>query len=400
MAQVGGHANGLAAGGGVDEQLGGAAADVAAEDVAGEQVAGIEGCPAAGGDALGRGGAGQDDDFGRSRRSRRHGQCRHQGQQQERPDHPGDPGHWRTTPHSPKHPIPLLFGQSGKLRSVWPHPPANRTLRRCRVTANQAVLWPGSMPSWPAHPAEMLTARNRGCLLLAAYLWPRREDSRWRRRRPWPAARGRRVGHDCLLLRAAAVVLTELLGLDRRSRRVARPAPGPWQARRWLGRPSAQRAAGASRCRCWTGPAQHRSRRRVPRHGTAPRNLAAWRRPRSAPSTPTWLTTLVRSVRTFSPRTTAVDVSMPSGCASRRDQLAVPTGWQPPPPAPTIPHRSSGLVAVGCAALWSLRPATQQAPCQGRWRHLPPRRSTRMLSAYVLILTEIGKVAHVAQALN
>src|SRR5918993_1877785 len=154
------------------------------------------------------------------------------------------------------------------------------------------------------------------------------------------------VGQDCLLLlRAAAVVLSE--PPDRRSRPVARPAPGPWQARRWLGRPSAQRAAGASRCRCWTGPAQHRSRRRVPRHGTAPRTLAAWRRPRSAPSTPTWLTTLVRSIRTFSPRTTAVDVSMPSGCASRRDQLAVPTGWPPPPPAPTIPHRSSGLVAAG-----------------------------------------------------
>jgi hypothetical protein len=66
MAQVGGHAHGLAAGGGVDEQLGGAAADVAAEDVAGEQIAGIEGCPAASGDALGGGGAGQDDDLGRS----------------------------------------------------------------------------------------------------------------------------------------------------------------------------------------------------------------------------------------------------------------------------------------------------------------------------------------------
>src|SRR5215216_694583 len=131
------------------------------------------------------------------------------------------------------------------------------------------------------------------------------------------------VGHDCLLLRAAAVVLSE--PLDRRSRRVARPAPGPWQARRWLGRPSAQRAAGASRCRCWTGPAQHRSPRRAPRRWRVPRILAASRRPRSAPATPTWLTaSLARSIGTFSPRTTAADVSMPSGCASRRGRLAVP----------------------------------------------------------------------------
>src|SRR4029453_18432819 len=52
--------------------------------------------------------------------------------------------------------------------------------------------------------------------------------------------------------------------------------------------------------------------------------LAAWRRPRSAPSTPTWLTTLVRSIKTFVSRTTAVDASMPSGSASRRDRLGVP----------------------------------------------------------------------------
>jgi hypothetical protein len=44
-----------------------------------------------------------------------------------------------------------------------------------------------------------------------------------------------------------AAVLSE--PLDRRGRRVAGPAPAPWQARRWLGRPSAQRAVGASRCR-------------------------------------------------------------------------------------------------------------------------------------------------------
>jgi hypothetical protein len=48
VAQVGGHAHGHAAGGGVDEQLGGAALDVAAEDVAGEQVTGVEGGPTTG----------------------------------------------------------------------------------------------------------------------------------------------------------------------------------------------------------------------------------------------------------------------------------------------------------------------------------------------------------------
>jgi hypothetical protein len=77
VAQVGGHAHGHAAGGGVDEQLGGAALDVAAEDVAGEQVTGVEGGPAAGGDALGRAGPGQDDDLGRSGRGGRPSQRDH-----------------------------------------------------------------------------------------------------------------------------------------------------------------------------------------------------------------------------------------------------------------------------------------------------------------------------------
>jgi hypothetical protein len=64
---------------------------------------------------------------------------------------------------------------------------------------------------------------------------------------------------------------------------------------------------------------------------------------RSAPSTLTWLTTsLARSTRTFSPKTTAADVSMPSGCASRRGQLAT-TSLQ----RLRSPHRSSGLVAAG-----------------------------------------------------
>src|SRR5512132_4604497 len=72
------------------------------------------------------------------------------------------------------------------------------------------------------------------------------------------------------------------------------------------------------------------------------------------------------------------------------------------PPAPRIPHRSPGLVAAGWPALWSKRsPPTRshlsgQRVAGGR----TPRRSTRMLSAYVLILTEVGKVAHVAQALS
>src|SRR5215217_8060267 len=39
-------------------------------------------------------------------------------------------------------------------------------------------------------------------------------------------------------------------------------------------------------------------------------------------------------------------------------------------------------------------------PVRQGWRDLPPRRPARMLSAYVLIQTEVGKVAHVAQALG
>jgi DNA-binding Lrp family transcriptional regulator len=41
------------------------------------------------------------------------------------------------------------------------------------------------------------------------------------------------------------------------------------------------------------------------------------------------------------------------------------------------------------------RPSVRQG-----WRDLTRRRSARMLSAYVLIETEVGKVAHVAQALG
>jgi hypothetical protein len=78
VGDIGRHTHRLAAGGGVDEQLGGAALEVAAEDVAGEQISGIEGGPAAGGDALGRGGPGQDDDLGWSGRGRRRGQPSHQ----------------------------------------------------------------------------------------------------------------------------------------------------------------------------------------------------------------------------------------------------------------------------------------------------------------------------------
>jgi hypothetical protein len=63
----------------------------------------------------------------------------------------------------------------------------------------------------------------------------------------------------------------------------------------------------------------------LPAHiGELVRAAAAWRRPRSAPSTPTSRTTLARSIRTFSPSTTAADVSMPSGWACCRGRLAVP----------------------------------------------------------------------------
>src|SRR5215211_7111450 len=51
-------------------------------------------------------------------------------------------------------------------------------------------------------------------------------------------------------------------------------------------------------------------------HGVVPGQLPPLRHGSPPP--------LVRSIRTFSPRTTAADVSMPSGCASRRGRLAVP----------------------------------------------------------------------------
>jgi hypothetical protein len=84
------HAHRHAAGGGIDEQRGGAALEVAAEDVTGEQVTGVEGGTAAGGDALGRAGPRQHDDLGRSGRCRRRdqrGQEHHQ--QQQRHHRPG-----------------------------------------------------------------------------------------------------------------------------------------------------------------------------------------------------------------------------------------------------------------------------------------------------------------------
>jgi hypothetical protein len=40
------------------------------------------------------------------------------------------------------------------------------------VKANQAVVWPGSSPSWPAQAAVMLTARYRSCPQVAAHRWP------------------------------------------------------------------------------------------------------------------------------------------------------------------------------------------------------------------------------------
>src|SRR5215203_2539253 len=39
-------------------------------------------------------------------------------------------------------------------------------------------------------------------------------------------------------------------------------------------------------------------------------------------------------------------------------------------------------------------------PVRQGWRDLPPRRPERMLSAYVLIQTEVGKVARVALAVS
>jgi hypothetical protein len=74
VGDIGGHAHGHAAGRGVDEQLGGAALEVAAEDVAGEQVTGVEGGAAASGDALGRTRARQHNHLGRAGPGGRRGQ--------------------------------------------------------------------------------------------------------------------------------------------------------------------------------------------------------------------------------------------------------------------------------------------------------------------------------------
>jgi DNA-binding Lrp family transcriptional regulator len=59
-------------------------------------------------------------------------------------------------------------------------------------------------------------------------------------------------------------------------------------------------------------------------------------------------------------------------------------------------------VAAGWPALWSKRPPPTRSHLSGQRvaGGRTPRRAARMLSAYVLILTEVGKVAHVAQALS
>jgi hypothetical protein len=93
VGDVSGHAHGHAALilGDVDEQLSGAALEVAAEDVTGEQVASIEGGPTTGSDTLSRGGTRQHDDLGCWGRDSRQRHRDQQGKQQQRHGHPPDP---------------------------------------------------------------------------------------------------------------------------------------------------------------------------------------------------------------------------------------------------------------------------------------------------------------------
>ena len=88
--EIGNHADSLATGRGVDEQLGCAALHVAAEDVPGEQIASVERLPAAGGDALCRGRARQHDDLGGAGRSSGHGNRTNQHDEQEPRSNFGD----------------------------------------------------------------------------------------------------------------------------------------------------------------------------------------------------------------------------------------------------------------------------------------------------------------------
>jgi hypothetical protein len=96
---------------------------------------------------------------------------------------------------------------------------------------------------------------------------------------------------------------------------------------------------------------------------SAPRTLAAWRRPRSAPSTPTWLTTFARSTRTFSPSTTVAEVSMPSGCACCRGGWQCrSSGWPPPPSSAYDPAQVLRSGGGRLTRLVEQAPATYQAP--------------------------------------
>jgi DNA-binding Lrp family transcriptional regulator len=93
---------------------------------------------------------------------------------------------------------------------------------------------------------------------------------------------------------------------------------------------------------------------------------------------------------------------MPSGRASRRDQLAVLTGWSTTPSGAYDPAQAlrsdGGRLTPPCGAC---APATQQAHLSGHMAAANAEEVQRgMLSAYVLIEIEIGKVVHVAKALK
>src|SRR5512132_2962941 len=74
------------------------------------------------------------------------------------------------------------------------------------------------------------------------------------------------------------------------------------------------------------------------------------------------------------------------------------TGWPPPPSSAYDPTQVPWPGGGWLTRLVSLRPRPPvgHPAVRAGWRHQTPRRSARMLSAYVLILTEVGKVAHVA----
>jgi hypothetical protein len=71
------------------------------------------------------------------------------------------------------------------------------------------------------------------------------------------------------------------------------------------------------------------------------------------------------------------------------------------PTSPSMARATSGVMMAGWPALGSMRlPPTGDPPVGPKWGGLTPRRSARVIGAYVLIQTEVGKVAHVARALS